>query len=407
MQGLGERVKQDFPILLGSNVAYLDTAASAQKPKVVIDSVKEVYERNYANIHRGVYAWSAQATAAFETTRNIVATFLNARSTAEIIFTRGATEAVNLVAYSYGRHRFGPGDELVVSLFEHHSNFVPWQLVAQVTGATLRVVMPRSDGSFDDAVLLSVLSDRTKLIAFTGLSNATGVRLPVSAIVKQAKRVGAVTVLDAAQCAVHEPVDVQALGVDFAVISAHKLYGPSGVGVLYGREELLDSMPPFLSGGDMIRSVDIECTTFNSLPHKFEAGTPNIEGVIAFGRALEYLSAIGWGEIQSHECKLVEKLVRGLSVIDGVQVLNGMAHEGGLPSGLVSFICSDIHPHDMAQILDRYEIAVRAGHHCAQPLLKYLGVMATTRASFGIYNTEEDVDRLIYAITKVFEFFRK
>lgn len=399
--GLGYRLKKDFPILRNSQVSYLDTAASAQKPECVIDAVKEFYSSCYANIHRGVYRWSAEATSAFESTRQKVKDFLNARSESEIVFTKGATEAINLVAYSWARQRLKPGDEVVVTLLEHHSNFVPWQLACEQTGAKLVVCYPRSDGSIQVEQIEAVLSERTRLVAVSGMSNALGLRLPIADIVKSAHRYNALVLVDAAQLVVHERIDVQALDADFLVFSGHKLYGPSGVGVLYGKEKLLEDMPPFQSGGDMISSVGVDGTTFNTLPYKFEAGTPNIEGTAVFGQALDYFLRIDPVELGNWESSLVQQLLSELDLIDEVTVVGRL----GDPCGLVSFVVKDIHPHDLSQILDRYGVAVRAGHHCAQPLMRHLGVMATTRASFGVYSIPEDVGRLVFGIKEALKLF--
>lgn len=409
IKDLGEEVRKHFPIFESSDVAYLDSAASSQKPSAVIDAVGKLYKQNYANTHRGIYKWSAETTAEFETTRNKVSRFLNSKSTSEVIFTSGTTGAINLVAYSWGNEFLKPGDEIVITLLEHHSNFVPWQLLSKRTGAKLCFAYPHPDGSFDEGCLQNVISSNTKLIAFTGLSNAIGFRLPIEKMLAIAKSVGAVTLIDAAQLAVHEALDVQALDVDFLALSSHKLYGPSGVGVLYAKEKLLESMPPFLSGGDMIRSVSVEGTTFSDLPHKFEAGTQNIEGVIGFGAALDYLGSIGWNAICQHEKNLLRKLLSELSNIPDVKIVGPYSLSANsttvLPIGLVSFVCDKVHPHDVAQILDSQNVAVRAGHHCAQPLLRFLEVTSTTRVSFGIYNTFQDVDRLIKAINKAIKFF--
>ncbi len=399
---LGHRCKRDFPILADSDLVFLDSGASAQKPQVVIDRLSKFYSSQYANIHRGVYQLSQEATLAYEGARERVRIFLNAKAVEEIIFTHGATESLNLVAHAWGQSNIKEGDEIVVSLLEHHANFVPWQMLAQTRGAVLRFVGLDSDGLFDFAQLESVVSEKTRLIAITHLANGYGIIPPIPEVVALAKRFGALVVLDAAQSVAHMPVDVQKLGADFVVFSGHKLYGPTGIGVLWGRQSLLEQMPPFLTGGDMIRSVSIKGSEWNDLPAKFEAGTPHIAGAIGLATAIDYLDEIGWDEIGRAEEQLVRLLENSLTEVPGVSILGPLNHH----HALVTFEMASIHPHDLGQYLSSKNIAVRAGHHCAQPLLESLGISATTRASLGLYNTPEDIGRLCEALRCARTFFR-
>ena len=364
--------------------------------------MNEFYGQGYSNIHRGVYGLSEQATLAYEEARAVVARFIGAGHPREIIFTHGTTESINLVAYSFGEAFVQPGDEIAVSLLEHHANLVPWQLLGNRRGAHIRYVEFDECGRFDFDAFQQLLTERTKLVAVTQLANALGVTLPISRIVEAAHRAGAKVLVDGAQGICHLPTDVEALGVDFYAFSGHKLYGPTGVGVLFGKQSLLEAMPPFLSGGDMIRSVSVHGTVFGDLPHKFEAGTPHIAGVLGLRTAIDYLEALGRTQVFQYEDQLVRYLEEELSSISEVTVLGGKeAHVG-----LCTFTVDGIHPHDLAQFLSSKQVAVRAGHHCAQPLLNRLGLQASTRASVGLYNTTEDVDRLKEAIEQAISFFR-
>ncbi len=398
---LGARCRKDFPLLAKSKLIYLDTAASAQKPKAVIEAGRNFYESSYANIHRGVYELSENATIAYEEGRAAVAEFIGANDPNEIVFTHGTTEALNLVAYSWGRENLKSGDEVVVSLLEHHANFVPWQMVSKATGAVICYLFPNADGVIDEDTIKTTITPKTKLVAVTALANALGVIPPTKKIVEVAHSVGAVVVLDGAQAVAHSPGSILASGADFYAFSAHKLYGPSGLGVLWGRGSLLEKMPPFLTGGDMIENVSIEGTTFAAPPARFEAGTPHITGVVELHTAIKYLQGIGLADIHRYESLMVQSLESELRKIEGVKVLGP---KGGL-HGLVTFVCEGIHPHDVSQVLSGNGIAVRAGHHCAQPLLTFLGVGASTRASIGLYNTPEDIEKFIVALKNVFAFF--
>lgn len=399
------RARRDFPILQtkarGKPLVFLDSAASAQKPRPVIAAVEHVYTTEYANIHRGVYELSEKTTAAFEGAREKVRAFLNARETREIIFVRGATEAINLVAQSFGRTRFKAGDEIVLSHLEHHSNIVPWQILREMTGAVLRVVPVNGAGEIEMGAYERLLNAHTRLVAITHVSNAIGTVVPVREIVRLAHAQGVPVLIDGCQAVPHRPVDVQGLGCDFYAFSGHKLYGPSGIGVLYGRAEHLEAMPPYQGGGDMIRSVTFEKTEYNVIPYKFEAGTPHIAGAIGLGAAIDYLQGLGLAAIQAHEGALLDYATQCLSEIKGLRVI-GTAKE---KSGILSFTLDGAHPHDIGTILDGEGVAIRTGHHCAQPLMDRFGVPATARASFGLYNTKEDVDALAAAIRKVLEIF--
>jgi cysteine desulfurase / selenocysteine lyase len=401
-----EAVRRDFPILslkvYGKPLVYLDNAASAQKPQAVIDAERNVYERGYANIHRGVHWLSVHATDAYDVAREKARAFLNARKAEEIVFVRGTTEAVNLVAQTYGRAHVGPGDEVLITGLEHHSNIVPWQLLCEEKGATLSVARLTDSGEVHLASFEKLLSPKTKIVSIAHLSNALGTVLPVAEIVKLAHARGVPVFVDGAQAAPRMPVDVQALGCDFYAFSSHKIYGPSGVGVLYGKEELLEAMPPYQGGGDMIRSVTFEKTTFNTLPYKFEAGTPNIAGGIAFGAALDYVTRLGLPAIAAHEHDLLAYATKKLSEIPGLTIV-GTAKE---KAGVLSFVLEGVHPHDIGTVLDREGIAIRTGHHCAQPVMDRFGLPATARASFGLYNTRGEVDALVAGVHKVIGMFR-
>ena len=400
-----EKIRADFPILAtetrGRPLTYLDSAASAQKPKAVIDAMADFYAAHYANIHRGVYQLSAEATIAYEAVRGKVARFIGARDEREIVFVRNATEAINLVARSWGEMNVGEGDEIVLTWMEHHANIVPWQMLAERKGATIRVAEIDDDGVLDVNHLTSLLGPKTKLLAFTHVSNALGTINPVAELVALARERGITTLVDGAQAVPHQPVDVSAIGADFYVFSGHKVFGPSGAGVLHGRFEMLDAMPPFLGGGDMIEIVSFEGTTFAPVPQKFEAGTPDIASIIGFGAAIDYLDGIGMDAIAAYEHELLEYATERLEAVPGLRII-GRAKE---KAAVLSFVLEDAHPHDIGTCLDGDGVAVRAGHHCAQPLMKRIGVPATARASLAFYNTREDVDRLADALVKTAALF--
>jgi cysteine desulfurase / selenocysteine lyase len=399
-------VRADFPIL-GRFVherplVYLDNAASSQKPRAVIEAEREVYEGYYANVHRGVHQLSMQSTDAYEAARGSVKRFIGAASTKEIVFTRGTTEGINLVAASYGRRHVGAGDEVLVTGLEHHSNIVPWQMLCEEKGARL-VVAPIDD---DGAVVMEEyerrLGPRTRIVAVAHVSNALGTVNPVRRMVELAHAQGAVVLIDGAQAAPHMKIDVQALGCDFYALSSHKLYGPTGVGVLYGRQALLEEMPPYQGGGDMILSVTFEKTTYNELPYKFEAGTPNIAGVIGFAAALDYVSGIGLDRIAAHEHDLLEYATGRLAALPGLRVVGTAAQK----AAVISFVLAGIHPHDIGTVLDYEGVAIRTGHHCAQPVMDRFCLPATARASFAVYNTRDEVDVLVRGLERVQELFK-
>ena len=393
---------KDFPILAadenGERLVYLDSAATTQHPTQVLDAVVNYYNKNNANPHRGVYDLAMRATDAHEGARHTVARFFHAEDD-EIVFTQNTSEALNLVAYSYGMHFLHAGDEIVLSVAEHHSNLVPWQRVAEATGAKLVYLYPGADGRLTTEELDAKITDKTRLVAIAEVSNVLGLRAPVEEIVKRAHAVGAVVVLDCAQSAPHKPVDVKALDVDFAACSAHKLYAPMGVGALYARAELLEKMPPFLSGGDMIGSVHEHSATWADGPRKFEAGTRNVGGEVGFAAAIDYMNAIGWDKMTAHEHALLKRMLDGMKQMPWLTVYGAPSAEGRY--GVVSFNVNDVHPHDVATILDAGGVAIRAGHHCAQPLMEYLGIGSCCRASVAIYNTEEDVDALLENLENV------
>jgi cysteine desulfurase / selenocysteine lyase len=400
-----ERVRRDFPILRrpmrGKPLAYLDSAASAQKPSCVIEALYEFYSNDYANIHRGVYELSERATRLHDEARAKVQGLLAAADPREIVFVRNATEAINLVAQSFGRANLRPGDEVLITAMEHHSNIVPWQLVCEEKGARL-VVAPVDDrGELPLGALEALLSERTRLVAVTHVSNALGTVNPVAEIAGLAHRAGARVLVDGAQAVPRLPVDVTALDCDFYAFSGHKLYGPTGIGCLWARRELLEAMPPWQGGGDMIAEVRFEKTTFAELPYKFEAGTPDIAGAIGLGVAIDYLRELGLERVARHEHELLAYGTALLAEIPGLRLI-GTARE---KSGVLSFVLEGVHPHDIGTILDQEGIAIRAGHHCAQPLMERFGVPATARASLGVYNTREDLDRLAAGIRKVLEVF--
>jgi cysteine desulfurase/selenocysteine lyase len=399
------RVRKDFPILQqtvhGKPLVFLDSAASAQKPQQVIDAASRFYATDYANIHRGVYELSERATAAFEAVREKTRAFLNAASTREIVFVRGTTEAINLVAASYGRSAVGRGDELLITHMEHHSNIVPWQLLCEQTGAVLRVAPIDDRGELILEEYEKLLTPRTKIAAVTHVSNALGTVNPAREIVRMAHERGIPVLLDGAQAVPHLGVDVQDLDCDFYAFSSHKLFGPSGVGVLYGKAEHLEAMPPYQSGGEMILSVEFDKTLYKEIPHKFEAGTPDIGGVVAFGAALDYVLGLGYDAIRNHEHELLEHALTALSDVPGLRLI-GTARDR---AAVISFVMEGIHPHDVGTILDQEGVAVRTGHHCAQPLMDRFGVPATARASFALYNTHADVDALVAGLHRVRQVF--
>ena len=397
-----ETIRKDFPILQrvvnGHQLAYLDNAATSQKPLAVLQAMDDYYRNTNANVHRGVHTLSEEATAQYEGARGRIGRFINAGSSKEIIFTRNATEAINLVAYSWGLDNLGPGDEVLITEMEHHANIVPWQLICKRTGATLRYVPIDAQGSLRLDLLDELLTERTRLFAFVAMSNVLGAINPAAELVARAHAVGALALVDAAQSVPHMPVDVQALDCDFLVFSSHKMCGPTGVGVLYGRRAVLEGMSPFMGGGDMIREVHMDGSRWNSLPWKFEAGTPAIAEVIGLGAAVDYLSHLGMGWVREQEHALVSYAVEKLTQVEGLRIIGP---SGEQRSGVAAFTLADIHPHDIAAILDSEGIAIRAGHHCAQPIHDHFGIAATARASFYFYNTFEEVDRLAAALEKV------
>lgn len=395
------RVRQDFPILdrevRGRRLAYLDNAATTQKPKVVLDALTRYYTEHNANIHRGVHYLSEVATQAHEAARLTAQRFLNARQTREMIFTRNATEGINLVAQSFGRRHIGKGDEVVITGMEHHSNIVPWQLLCEQTGAVLRVVPIADDGELIWEEFERLVGPRTKLVAAVHLSNSLGTVNPVSRIVELAHQHGAAVLLDGAQAAYHFPVDVQALDCDFYVATGHKLYGPTGIGLLYGKAAHLEEMPPYQGGGDMISSVTFEKTTYNEIPYKFEAGTPHIAGAIGLGAAIKYLTGLGFDQVALHERELLAYATDALQQIPGLKLI-GTAPE---KASILSFVMEGIHPHDIGTIVDREGVAIRTGHHCTQPVMDRFGIPATARASLAMYNTRNDIDALVVALEQV------
>ncbi len=400
-----EKIRADFPALQqtvhGRPLVYLDNAATTQKPLSVIRALEQFYCSDCANIHRGLHLLSERATECYECSRGKVQRFLNAREAAEIIFVRGATEAINLVAQSYGRKFITAGDEIIISAMEHHSNIVPWQILCEMTGARLRIIPITDDGELRLDEYEKLLGPRTRMVAVVHISNALGTVNPVKEIIERAHAWNVPVLLDGAQSTPHVRVDVQELGADFFAFSGHKIYGPTGIGVLYGRREWLDRMPPYQGGGDMISSVTFERTTYNKLPYKFEAGTPNIAGVIGLGAALDYVEGAGRDAIAAYEHDLLGYATAQVSAIAGVRII-GTARER---AGVISFLIDEVHPHDVGTILDQQGIAIRAGHHCAQPVMQRFGIAATARASFAFYNTREEVDRLVEGINRVREVF--
>jgi cysteine desulfurase/selenocysteine lyase len=400
------RVRRDFPILSrdvhGKRLVYLDNAATTQKPQAVIDRIVRYYTEENSNVHRGVHHLSEVATAAYESARTTVKNFIHARDEKEIVFTRGTTEAINLVAQAWGRPNVNGGDEVLITAIEHHSNIVPWQMLCAEKGATLRVAPVNDAGEVVVEDFGSLLNERTKIAAISHASNALGTINPIKQMIAMAHDAGAIVIVDGAQGVPHLPIDVQDLGCDFYAFSGHKVYAPTGIGVLYGKEAILDAMPPWQGGGDMILSVTFEKTTYNALPYKFEAGTPNIEGVVGLATALDYVSGIGLDAIAAHEHDLERYATRKLLEIDGLRVIGTAKTK----ASVISFTLEGVHPHDIGTILDQEGIAIRTGHHCAQPIMMRFNIPATGRASFGLYNTREEADALVSGLYKVIEMFR-
>ena len=398
-------LRADFPILHqevhGKPLVYFDNAATTQKPRQVIETVDRYYREDNANIHRGVHTLSERATASFENARSKIQQFIHAASRKEIICTRGTTESINLVAQSFGRSRFKPGDEIIISEMEHHYNIVPWQMLCGQTGAKLKVIPITDDGELCLDDYAKLLGAKTRLVALAHISNALGTINPVKEIIDMAHAHDAVILIDGAQAVAHTPVDVQALGCDFYVFSGHKLFGPTGTGVLYGKETLLEQMPPWQGGGDMIKAVTLQKTVFNDLPYKFEAGTPHIAGVIGLGEAVDYVTRIGLERISAHEDDLVHYATGAVTGIKGLRMIGTARHK----SGILSFTLEGVHPHDAGTILDHQGIAVRTGHHCAMPVMDHFRIPATTRASFAFYNTREEIDRLVQGLERCREIF--
>ncbi|OGI45805.1 MAG: cysteine sulfinate desulfinase [Candidatus Muproteobacteria bacterium RBG_16_65_34] len=400
------QVRADFPVLhqqvRGRPLVYLDNAATTQKPRAVIEALDRYYRHDNANVHRGVHALSARATAAFEGARAKVKSFINARSAREIVFVRGATEAINLVAQSWGRANLKPDDEILLMEHEHHSNIVPWQMLCEQTGARLKVVPIDDAGEVRLDEYERLLTGRVKLVGMTHCSNALGTINPVAQMIRSARAAGARVLVDGAQAAAHLPVDVQALDCDFYVFSGHKLYAPTGIGVLYGKAELLEAMPPYQGGGEMIKVVSFEKSVYTDIPYKFEAGTPHIAGAIGLGAAIDYLKDLGLGAIERHEQDLLAYATRALADVPGVRLIGTARHK----AAIVSFALAGVHPHDIGTIVDHEGVAIRVGHHCAMPVMRRFGVPATARASFALYNTRAEVDALVAALHKVKEVFR-
>ncbi|MBA3948316.1 MAG: cysteine desulfurase [Acidobacteria bacterium] len=399
------RIRAEFPALQqsvhGKPLVYLDNAATTQKPRAVLDALRHYYERDNANIHRGVHELSQRATEAHDASRETVRAFVNAASTREIVFTRNATESINLVAQAWGRANLASGDEVLITAMEHHSNIVPWQLICAERGATLVVAPIDRSGALILEEFESRLSPRTKLAAFTQLSNALGTINPVREMVAMCAARGVATLVDGSQAVYHMAVDVQALGCDFYAFTGHKLYGPTGIGVLYGREAVLDAMPPYQGGGDMIRSVTFEGSTWNDLPYKFEAGTPHIAGAIALGAAIDFVTGVGFDAIGAHERDLLAYGTERLSALPGVELIGTAPHK----ASVLSFIVDGVHPHDLGTIVDREGVAIRTGHHCAQPVMDFFGIPATARASLAMYNTRAEIDALASAVERAQRMF--
>jgi len=406
MQAIAQKVfdinklRQDFPLLEqdmnGKPIVFLDSAASSQKPNTVIDKLNNYYRQGHANVHRGVYQLSQEATTAFEEARELVREFINAPSSKECIFVRGCTEGINLVASSFGRKFLKQGDAVLITAMEHHSNIVPWQMICEERGAELRVAPVNDEGELVLDGLYALLDDKVKIVSLSHVSNTLGTVNPVKAIIERAHEKGIPVLVDGAQAIPHTQVDVQELDADFYTFSGHKMFGPTGIGVLYGKEEWLEQMPPYHGGGEMIKTVTFEKTTYNELPHKFEAGTPDISGVIGLGEAVKYIKEIGYDNISRHEHKLLVYATEQLSQIEGLRII-GTAKD---KASVISFLVGDIHPYDLGAILDKLGIAVRTGHHCTQPLMDQYGIPGTVRASFAFYNNRADIDRLVEGINR-------
>ena len=391
-------LRAQFPILgttvHGKPLVYLDNAATTQKPQVVIDALRDYYATSNANVHRGVHYLSGRASDQFDRARATIARFLGAASPSEIIFTRNATESINLVAQAWGRATVSAGDEIVISAIEHHSNIVPWQLLCEQTGAVLRVIPMFDSGELDLDAARRLIGPKTRMLAVTALSNALGTVTPLAELIALARGAGARVLVDGSQAAYHMPVDVQAIDCDFFVMTGHKVYGPTGIGVLYGKAAVLDAMPPWQGGGDMIASVTFEKSTWNVLPYKFEAGTPDISGAIVLGVAVEFLTAVGFDRVQAHESALLAYGTEALKQVPGLRLIGTAAHK----ASILSFVIDGIHPHDIGTIVDLSGVAIRTGHHCAQPVMDRLGIPATARASLAMYNTRDDIDALVAAL---------
>jgi cysteine desulfurase/selenocysteine lyase len=403
-----EKVREDFPILHqevrpGVPLVYLDSAASSQKPRQVIEAMDDYYRHHHANVHRGIHSLSEAATNAYESARKRIAGFLNAPDPATLIFVRNATEAINLVATAWGRRNVGAGDEILLTEMEHHANLVPWMMLAEEKGATIRYVPVTAQGQIDLHAVDNLLTPRTRIFAFTAMSNVLGTITPAAELVRAAHRAGAVALVDAAQSVPHMPVDVQALGCDFLAFSGHKMCGPTGSGVLYGQRDLLEEMPPYMGGGDMIRRVTYEGFVTNDLPYKFEAGTPAIAEAVGLGAAVDYLTGLGMENVHRHEQFITNYAMEALSEIDGLALLGPQAAQKG---GVAAFTLQGIHPHDLAQLADEDGIAIRAGHHCAMPLHRKLGIAASARASFYVHTTTQEIDRLVRSLERAREVFR-
>jgi cysteine desulfurase/selenocysteine lyase len=400
-----DKIREDFPILKeyvhGKPLIYLDNGATSQKPQIVIDTLSRYYSQENSNIHRGVHFLSAQATLAYEAARKKVQDFLHAQSDKEIIFVRGTTEAINLVAQSYGRGHVGAGDEIIISAMEHHSNIVPWQLLCEQSGARLRVIPMNDEGELLLDAYEDLFNEKTKFVSIVHVSNSLGTINPIKQMIATAHRHNVPVMIDGAQAVQHLPVDVQDLDCDFYAFSGHKIFAPTGEGILYGKEKLLDAMPPYQGGGDMIRSVTFEKTTYNDLPYKFEAGTPNIAGGIALGATIDYVSQIGLSRIERYEAGLLDYTTKKLSAIDGLRIIGTAKNK----ASVVSFVLDRIHPHDVGTFLDLEGIAIRTGHHCTQPVMLRFGIPATSRVSLAFYNKKEEIDTLVKAIYKVKELF--
>ena len=398
-------IKKDFPILMNNNIAYLDSGATTQKPREVLEKIETYYKSQNANPHRGAYSLSIEATRVYEETREKVAMFINAKTSSQVIFTKNASESLNLIAYSYGLENLNENDEVVLSIMEHHSNLVTWQFVTKKTKSKLKYMYINNNFELTDEEIKNKITDRTKIVGITHVSNVTGTINNVKEIIEYAHKKGAIVVLDASQSIPHMKVDVQELDADFVVFSGHKMLAPLGIGVLYGKKEILENMTPFLMGGDMIEYVYEQDTTFAPLPNKFEAGTQNVGGVVGLGAAIDYIEKVGYENIEEHEKELVEYAIDKLKKLEYVKLYLTPNIENH--SSVISFNIKGVHPHDVASILDSQGVCVRSGNHCAQPLMRYLGIDSTCRASFYLYNTKEDVDRLVEAIKKAYKMFEK